>query len=195
MGDRELKLIPAKETSEAAPGFAPTGEGVPAPVAGQSPTAYLDALSEGGHLVDASAFLAAALPRREGVWWACRCARSILGPSPSKEVEDALNASEAWAAAPGDVNRRKAMAAAEAAGFGHPAGCVALAAFLSGGSIVPPHLKDVPPPDHAFPKALSGAIQLAAARAEPGAIVEARRRFVDLGLAVARGEDRWKPLT
>jgi Family of unknown function (DUF6931) len=191
MNDRELKLIPGSAT-EAVPGFAPVGEGVPAPAPGQTPLEYVQGLASSGHFSDAEGFLASALPRREAVWWACRCVRSTLGSEPSREADLAVRAAEAWAVAPGDVNRRKAMPVAEAVGFGHPAGCVALAAFLSGGSLVPPGLKEVPPPGDAFARALAGSILLAAARAEPGAIVETHRRFLDLGLAVARGEDRWK---
>ncbi len=189
----DLKLIPAPSAAEAARHFDPTPLDAPAPAAGQAPAAYLAALIAAGHLVAAGAYLAAALPRREAVWWGCRCLRSVLAATAPPAAEAALVAAETWAAAPGDSNRRKAMAAAEAIGFADPAGCLALAAFLSGGSLVPPHLKDVPPPDHAFARALAGALQLAAARAEPAQIGATHRRFLDLGLAVARGADRWPP--
>ena len=188
----DLKLIPAKTATEAAPHFAPSEDNVPAPGTEESPLAYLMGLAEAGHLPDATSFLAAALPRREGVWWACRCIRSILGATGSTKTEAALAAAEAWTASPGDLNRRKAMAAAEAVGFVDPAGCAALAVFLSGGSIVPPQLKEVPPPSGSCARALAGAVQLAAVRVEPPRIAATYRGFLDLGLAVARGEDRWK---
>jgi hypothetical protein len=196
MDDRHLKLIPCSTALEAAPGFAPTDESAPPPTPAQSPAAYLETLASGGHLSAAIGFLAAALPRREAVWWACRCVRKAPGANlaSNKVAEAALMATEAWTASPGDVNRRKAMPAAEAVGFGHPAGCAALAAFLSGGSIVPPNLKEVEPPADAFAKAVTGSIVLASV-ADPLAIPATRRKFLDLGLAVARGEDRWKAPT
>ncbi len=195
MDDRAFKLIPASTANEAAPRFAPADEGVPAPAPAQTPFAYFEALASGGHFADAVGFLSASLPHREAVWWACRCAREALGADlpGDANAEAALRAAEAWAVSPGDVNRRKAMPAAEAAGFGHPAGCVALAAFLSGGSIVPPTLKEVPPPDHVCARAVVGSILLAASKAEPRAMAPTLRKFLDLGLAVARGEERWKP--
>lgn len=191
MDDQALKLIPAPTALEAAPRFAPGDSAAPALAPTQSPLAYLEALASGGHFADAAGFLAEALPRREAVWWACRCAREAPGVPLSGGANAALHAAETWCVSPGDVNRRKAMPAAEGVGFGHPAGCAALAAFLSGGSIVPPELKEVEPPEHAFTKAVAGSILLASV-AEPLAIAETRRKFLDLGLAVARGHDRWK---
>jgi hypothetical protein len=192
MDDRPPKLIPSPTALEAAPGFAPGEEGVPAPGPGQSPLAYLEALASAGHFGDAAGFLAAALPKREAVWWACRCAREAPGEPPSGDAELALRAAETWTVSPGEVNRRKAMGAAEKVGFGQPSGCAALAAFLSGGSLAPPTLKEVPSPGHACARAVAGSILLAASKAKPEAIAAIRRKFLNLGLAVARGEDRWK---
>ena len=194
MDDRPLKLIPAPTAAEAAPGFAPGEEGAPAPESGRSPAAYLEALASAGHFGDAAGFLAAALPRRQAVWWACRCVREAPGGPPSGDAELALQAAETWTVSPGDVNRRKAMVAAEKVGFGQPAGCAALAAFLSGGSLAPPSLKEVPPPEQACARAVAGSVLLAA-RADPLKLAATGRTFLDLGLAVARGEDRWKDPT
>ena len=195
MTDRPLLLIRGTTALEAVPGFTPADEGAPVPAPTQSPLAYLEALASGGHFADAAGFLASALPRREAVWWACRCSREALGDAPSKEIDAALRAAETWVASPGDVNRRKAMPQAEVVGFGHPAGCAGLAAFLSGGSLTPPDLKEVPPPEHAFARAVAGSVVLASVHGNSRAIVATRRKFVDIGLAVARGEDRWKDPT
>ncbi len=193
MDDRPLKLIPISTALEAAPGFVPADGKVPEPE--QTPVAYFEALASAGHFADAVGFLAAALPRRQAVWWACRCVREASGAAPSEDDARALLAAETWAASPGDINRRKAMPEAEKVGFGQPAGCAALAAFLSGGSIAPPSLKEVPPPEHVCARAVVGSILLAASKAEPRAIAPTRRKFLDLGLAVARGDDRWKDPT
>src|SRR5207302_301373 len=94
---------------------------------------YLDLLTENGLLPDAVRFLAQVAPKREAVWWACRCARSVAGAEPPAQAAAALKAAEKWAADPSEDNRRAAQAAAEAAGAETPAGCAALAAFWSGG--------------------------------------------------------------
>ena len=187
-----LRSIPSPTALEAVPGFATGDAAAPPPAPGQTPRAYLEALAGGEHWPAAGAFLAAALPRREAVWWACRCARATLDPAAAPpEAEAALRAAEAWAAAPGDVNRRKALPAAEAADLGSPAGCAALAAFLSGGSLVPPPLKEVPPPAGACARAVAGAVTLAAAAAPAAEMGAFHRQFLQIGLAVADGVDRW----
>lgn len=162
---------------------------------GQAPRAlgaYLDALAAAGHFPDAEVVLAHCLPKREAVWWASQCVRAAAGPQPPPAVEAAIQAAEAWAAAPGDRNRRRAYPAAEAAGFGHPAGCVALAAFLSGGSLAPPDLPAVPPADHLTGDTAAAAVQLAAVLSDPARAPERHRAFLKLGLDVARGKNRWK---
>jgi hypothetical protein len=158
---------------------------------GQTLRAYLDALAAAGHFSDAEVLLAHCLPRREAVWWACQCVRAATGPGPAPEVEAAIRAAETWAAAPGDLNRRRAYPVAEAVGFGHPAGGVALAAFFSGGSLAPPELPAVPPADHLTGDTVAAAVQIAALT-DPARSPERHRSFLELGLDVARGKSRWK---
>lgn len=159
---------------------------------GMAPRAFLDALLAAGLLPDAVRFLAAALPKREAVWWACVCARQQPGASLPPAAAAALQAAERWAADPSDANRRAAHPAAEAAGVGTPAGAAAVAAFLSGGSLAPPDLPAAPAPEQATALAVAGSVLLAAVLAEPDKAAAKRRRFVDLGLAVADGANRWK---
>jgi hypothetical protein len=45
----------------------------------QFPPKFLQALLTAGKVEDAVTFCAYLLPRREAVWWACRCARTPLG--------------------------------------------------------------------------------------------------------------------
>src|SRR5436309_3482884 len=102
-----------------------------------APRPFVERLAEAGLFDDAFRFLAHALPRREAVWWACQCFRhgvaGLPAPPPAPQLA-AVQAAERWSAAPTEDHRRAAFAAAEAADFGNPAGCAALAAFLSGGS-------------------------------------------------------------
>ena len=76
--------------------------------------------------------------------------------------------------------------AANVAGFGTPAGCLALAAFWSGGSLSAPNLPPVPPKDELTGTAVAGAIMLASIIATAGA-EPAKAKFLTLGADVASG--------
>src|SRR5690606_25846941 len=128
-------------------------------------------LAAAGHWLDAIAFLARALPKREAVWWACMCARVTAPPaeeaaSPEGDVAGpaaagrgparALAAAEAWVYKPSEENRRECEAAAHAAQFDSPESWAAIAAFWSGGSVAPPGGPVVPPGEDLAPRAVAG---------------------------------------
>jgi hypothetical protein len=156
-----------------------------------SPQDYIAALVKAGHLPDAIRFLANLLTRREVVWWAAQCVRQVPELAAGEKLAAALAAAETWAASPSDDHRRAAYATAEAAGLTTPAGCTAMAAFLSEGSLAPAHLQPVPPPSHAGPSAASSAVILAAVVVEPEKANEKYEQFLTLGSAVATGQNRW----
>lgn len=194
MKDGELTRVTISKAADASagPGRALSDEAGALLTDALTPESFLDLLIAAGRHVDAETFLARVLPKREAVWWAAQCVRLAVGPEPKPEVAEALRAAEEWAAVPGDANRRKAFTAAEAAGLGHPAGCTALAAFLSGGSLAPPKLPDVPPADHLTADCVASALQIAAVLNDPAKAPDHHRAFLDVGLDVARGKDRWK---
>lgn len=140
---------------------------------------------------DAVLLVAGVLPRREAVWWACRCVRLAHGPNPPAAVAAALQAAERWAADPSEDHRRAAFTAAGEAGFGTPAGCAAVSAFWSGGSLGPPNVPAIPPAEHLTARGVAGAVQLAAVLTEPEKAEERYRRFFALAKDVADGTDRW----
>jgi hypothetical protein len=160
---------------------------------GLTPRQFLDALLERQEYPDAARFLAHALPKREGVWWACLCARAAHGPGAPAKAAAALQAAEKWVADPSEDNRRAAMAAAEAAELGTPAGCAAMAAFWSGGSLAPPNVPAVPPGEHLTAHGVAGAVMLAAVLNQPEKAAERYRQFFALGVEVANGANRWRP--
>src|SRR5947209_13926556 len=80
-------------------------------VPGQSPRQFLDALLLTARHPDAIRFLAAALAKREAVWWACLCIRAAL-PAPPALALAALEAAERWVAEPREPNRRACREAA-----------------------------------------------------------------------------------
>jgi hypothetical protein len=158
----------------------------------QTPKQYLDVLVEKQQPLDAVKLLAYALPKAEAVWWACLCVRHVAGAKPADKVAAALAAAEKWVADPSEENRRACQAAAEAAELSSPAGCAAMAAFWSGGSLGPANTPVVPPPDHLTAHGAAGAVMLAAVMTDPAKAPEKYARFFALGLEVAAGTNRWK---
>jgi hypothetical protein len=84
---------------------------------------------EAADFVDAAlCFAAHALPAREAVWWACRCARHTAAdraPADSAAAE----AAEAWVRKPDGAHRARAYAAAQQAQFQSAEALAALAVF------------------------------------------------------------------
>jgi hypothetical protein len=155
--------------------------------------AFLDALIAKELFVDASKFLAHAMPKRESVWWAYLCVQQSQGISAAEaKVIAALEAARRWVVEPDEENRRAAGAAADAVGLGLPAGCTAMAAFWSGGSLGPPEFQSVPPPDDLTPRGVSGAVILAVVGVKPESAAVRFRQFIALGLEVLNGMNRWE---
>ncbi|MDQ2667567.1 MAG: hypothetical protein M3Z05_16345 [Gemmatimonadota bacterium] len=159
--------------------------GVPAP------RVFVAQLLERDLHADAIRFIAHALPRREAVWWAWVCARKVAGDEPVPAVKAALDATERWIVQPTDEHRRQALHFGEAADFGTPAGCAALAAFMSAGSLAPPHAPPVPPDEFMTAKAVAGSVTLAAVTTEPERAKEKFNEFVKVGLEVADRTRLW----
>ena len=159
---------------------------------GVTPAQFLDTLIEKQQFPDAVRFLAHALPKREAVWWACVCSRAVAGSSSPPPITAALQTAEKWVADPNEENRRAAMPAAEAAQFKTPAGCTAVAAFWSGGSLGPPNVPVIPPGEHLTAHGVASAVMLAAVQSEPEKAPEKYRKFLALGIDVAKGTLRWK---
>jgi uncharacterized protein DUF6931 len=157
-----------------------------------TPVQYLDLLVENALLHDAVRFLATALPKQEAVWWACRCVRTLVGPKLATPALTALQSAEKWAADPVQATCQAAQAAAESAGNGTPAGCAALAAFWSGGSLAPANLPAVPPPEGLTAQGVGAAILLAVAQADPVKAPANLRQCLTIGTAVGNGADRWQ---
>ena len=158
-----------------------------------SPRRYVEIVAEKKLFRDAVAFLASALPKREAVWWACCCARVVAGAKPAETQARAVEAAEKWVVAPTDENRRAAMPAAEAAKVATPAGCAAVAAFFSGGSIAPADVNPVPPPDGLTAQMVTGAVCGAAVLAEPEKAPDKFRQFLTIGMEIAEGRNLWPP--
>ncbi len=155
------------------------------------PKAFVAALVGRNLHAEAIRFLAHGLPRREAVWWAWVCARKEAGDAPAPPIKAALDATERWIIQPTEEHRRQALAFGEAADFGTAAGCAALAAFMSAGSISPPEAPVVPPSEFMTAKAVAGSVTMSAVAKEPEKAVEKFNEFVKLGLEVADRTKLW----
>lgn len=155
------------------------------------PRDYVLAMSEADLYVDALKFLAHLLPRREAVWLGWLSARKELEKKLSPEEEAALAATERWIREPTDAHRRSALEAATAATLESPAGCAALGAYLSGGSMAPAELETVPPPRYATARAVFGCLILTAVQMEPEKAPEKYQKYLADGLELAERIDLW----
>lgn len=153
----------------------------------QAPGAFLDTLLAAGALPDAITLLAHALPPREGVWWACRAARTLPLGDEAALPRRCVRAAEAWVFEPTEDKRHAAMELAEALEFEGPASQAALAAFWSGESIAPRDQAPVPPPPGIAGKAVAGAVLLAAVTSGAGDPSPRQRALIEAGIDIANG--------
>jgi hypothetical protein len=191
MSNGGLLKVTAKTAAEVCKQIPVSDEGKKLLRDGIAPKQFLDQLLEKKNYPDAANFLAMALPKREAVWWACLCARSAHGPNQPMPVNAALQAAEKWVKDPSEDNRRPTHAAAEAAELSTPAGCAALAAFFSGGSLGPATVAAIPPKEHLTAVMVGVAVVLAAVIKEPQKAEEKYKGFFTTGIAVANGTNRW----
>jgi hypothetical protein len=109
--------------------------------------AYYNALKDTGQLREALSFLGHALPNFEAAGWAAHYVHSqsfqhkIL-PQDTLALDSALR----WIGEPCEEYRRAAESAANSATDNSPEQALALAVFMSGGSISVPHFATVLPP-------------------------------------------------
>ena len=109
-------------------------------------------------LSDAVTFLAVALPRFESVTWAARLLEARPGKPKLSGDRMALAAVLDWLDDPTDTKRRAANAAADKAAQNSPEQLLALATFMSGGSIAPEDINPILPPPEICGKLASAAI-------------------------------------
>lgn len=150
----------------------------------RNPRQFVHGLIERRLLFDAIRVVARALPKQLAVQWACACVGPAMEGRAEGSESDCLDAAARWAAEPSEENRKAAADLAEAAGYDTPSAWAAAAAGWSGGSLAPPDLPAVPPPDHLTAHAVSGAIGLAAA-AVPEQVEERQIAFLQAGLDLA----------
>lgn len=148
-----------------------------------SPGDFAATLLEHSQFNDAIQFIAHALSPRDGVWWACQCARQSVNAETTREEEAAIATAERWVTELTDQTRRDALLAANAAGGGTPAGCAALAVFHTGGSLAPPDAPPVVPKEFASAPLVAGSVILAMLDPDPVRRAELANNYVHQGMA------------
>jgi len=123
----------------------------------QSPIVFLKALSSANKLPDAVTFCAYLLPRREAVWWACRCVRA-LSRDIAPDRGAGLLAAEAWVHEPDDEHRQTALDAGTKGKTSNPTTWLALAAGWSGGILASSTTKQVLVPQYMTARAARVAV-------------------------------------
>jgi hypothetical protein len=136
---------------------------------------------------DAVAFCAYLLPRREAVWWACQCVRSLMAARSPAE-EEALAAAESWVREPEEGRRRTALDLGSNGDRSAPTTWAALAAAWSGGSMTPPDQPPAPCPPHLTAKAVRAAVLTSLARVPVRERAERLNACLEEGIRLAGGD-------
>ncbi len=125
--------------------------------------------------------LAAALPEREAVWWACVAARDIAVDAPTP----CLKAAEAWVFEPNDANREKLATVLEIADSDDDTTLAATAALYAPGNLGTGELGKIEAPPGAVASCVFGMnMTTLGVVAEP---LEHLQLLIDRAVDIARG--------
>jgi len=128
--------------------------------------AYLDELILQGLLQDAVALMCRLLPRQYCLAWAADCVRTDLAamPSPDRDEWARFAACDRYLRAPSEEARAVCADLAERANFKTAAAWLAAGVGWTGGSLAPPHVDVVAPPETLTATACGACVTLLAAR-------------------------------
>jgi len=150
------------------------------------PPDFLTTLEERELYYDAILFLAHMMESKPAIEWACKTIHALQPAGQPIAGQECLTASEAWLKAPTDPLRFAARDMADKSGFEAPADCAAMAVYLSGGSVTPPHTPEVDPPPYGAQRLCSGAVLMAAVLNEPEHVAQRQRKALALGRQIAK---------
>lgn len=162
-------------------------EAAPRIAACSLPSEALECLAAEGMLIEAARLCAYALPAREAVWWATRCAVATAPAELPQPDQEARKLAETWVRLRADATRRSAMDKAQQAGCTSPEAWAAVAAFWSGDSMSPPDQPKVPPAPHLTGVAVAGAVILSSIRNDPARQPARLKQFLASARAIAQG--------
>jgi hypothetical protein len=157
-----------------------------APVADEDTLQFVDRLTSTQKFADAVKVLANALTKSAAIAWAYACVRDCFNGEISDRQKQTLLAVETWLRDPSEANRRACFKAAEVAGFNTAAGCLAMAAFGTSGSLGPENVPAVPPPEGFAAHMASGAVMLGLTQRPPQDAASGYEDFIQRGKAIAQ---------
>jgi hypothetical protein len=146
------------------------------------------ALAAQGAFAKAVRVQAHLLPKRHAVWWGVHCVSAACADTLSPGDCDAKDAAEAWVKDPGERERRACEAAAAQTKFDGPGSWLAMAAFWSGGSMVPAEMSAVPPDDKLTGQAVTSSLMIAASLGDPTKAKDRYRIFLAKAPDIASGK-------
>jgi hypothetical protein len=146
-------------------------------------------------LADARRVLAHAMPKRRALWWGLLCAWEVYRPSVPENVEAVLRAVAEFIQLPSEANRRTVEALAELVRPQSPAHVLAMAVFLSGGSMIKAGAPEVLPKPFLTGRLVGVSVYLAAVAREPLKYRQRLAEYLALGLEIARGNNLWSAPT
>jgi hypothetical protein len=147
---------------------------------------YLESLEKAELYQDAIRFLAFKLPTDAGIKWASSCIKELRSPESKNGKDEPLDASDMWVKAPGDQTRWAARNAADKAKNPGPSNMVAMAVFMSGGSMTPPGSPETPPPPYIPQKFIAGSVLVVVVSHEPEKAKERYQQALKLGKTLDR---------
>jgi hypothetical protein len=154
------------------------------PPSEQTPVDFLKSLASDGKMADAVTFCAYLLPRREAVWWACGCARRLLGDLP-KDQAAGLLAAEAWVYQPDDERRRAALDIGVKGDSKDALTWLALAAGWSGGFLKSNRNRQDPVPPYMTARAARIAVLFSASKVGGAERAKRLQTCIAEGIALA----------
>ncbi|MBN8939770.1 MAG: hypothetical protein J0H01_09775 [Rhizobiales bacterium] len=180
----KLRFATARDVFDAFPSLA---DDMVAAASERDPLAFLAELAAGPTPEDAVSFCAYMLPRRDAVWWACRCTRT-LARDPMGVEDEALAAAEAWVRDPNEDNRTRALGIGNSANRTLPTTWAALAAAWSGGNLSVGEHPGAPAPPHLTAKAARACVLMALARVPATERRAKLRSCIEGGIRLAAAE-------
>jgi len=141
---------------------------------------------------DAIRFWAAALPRRQAIWWGALCAWEAYREGPTPAVDAAFRCVIEWIEEPTDERRRAAAERVKPVGAATPAGILLQALYYSGGSIAPAELPKFVPDERLFTKLLAEAVLLAGKQRAATKSAEHRAEFIATAEKIAAEKLTWQ---
>ena len=152
-----------------------------------SPEQYVNILIDNKCFADSIVFLAHSLPKREAIWWACLCAKSITNDATKADDLASLSMAEKWVYEPDEKKRRMCGTLAEKGEYKTCQNWTAAAVFWSGGSITAEADPAMEPSPFLYAHAVSGAILNAVGASGADDIDAQFQEYINHGLNIADG--------